>query len=54
MGRCTFGRLSGRDGCFADRGSERSFDEKPDKMWSGVRGHDVGEGQGSGFVGQVL
>ena len=40
MGRCTFGRLSGRDGCFADRGSERSFDEKPDKMWSGVRGHD--------------
>ena len=54
MGRCTFVLLSGRDGCFADRGSERSFDEKPDKMWSGVRGHDVGEGQGSGFVGQVL
>ena len=49
----TFGGQSGRDGCFADWGPERSFDEMSDKMWSGVRGYD-GEGHGFRFVGQVL
>ena len=41
MGRCAFGQ---RDGCFADWGSERSFYEMPDNLWSGVSRVMMGKG----------